>query len=211
MLKFILSPLVRLIWIKNVTGIENIPDKGPVILAFNHQSYFDFIGFMAITPRPIYYLAAEKFYTKETNWLWTPIMKATRQIRVNRTNMDKHEVYEAVDNLMENNNMLGIFPEGTRVSSGQTMQRGYTGVIKFAISNNVPVIPIGIKGAYEIMSRNDNKPKFKKILEFHVGTSVLFSKYTKKSLTDDKLLQELTDSIMHKIAKLSGKSYPYGQ
>lgn len=43
LIRKIFGPIVRLIWVKKVVGLENIPKKGPVLVAFNHQSYFDFI------------------------------------------------------------------------------------------------------------------------------------------------------------------------
>jgi 1-acyl-sn-glycerol-3-phosphate acyltransferase len=198
-----------LLWIKEVKGLTNIPNTGPVILAFNHQSYFDFIGFIAVSPRPIYYLAAEKFYNKDTSPIWKPFMDATGQIRVDRSSKDKNHVYSAVSKLLHNGDMLGIFPEGTRVNSCSVMQRGYTGVVKFAIANNVPVIPVGILGAYEIMSRVDKYPKIKKILEFHIGKPISYENLDTSNITDDEL-QKLTDKLMVEISKLSGKQYPYG-
>ena len=48
-LRRILSPIIKFIWVKDIKGLENIPKKGPVILAFNHQSYFDFISFIAVS------------------------------------------------------------------------------------------------------------------------------------------------------------------
>ena len=61
--KYILSPIVKFLWVRNIEGIHHIPKHGPAIIASNHESYFDFIIFYAISPRRVQYLAAEKFFT----------------------------------------------------------------------------------------------------------------------------------------------------
>ena len=52
-LRYIVAPLIRLIWIKQVEGLEHIPKQGPIIIASNHESYFDFLCFWAVSPRRI--------------------------------------------------------------------------------------------------------------------------------------------------------------
>lgn len=47
-LKILLGPVVKLIWIKKVDGLENIPKTGSCIIAANHSSYFDFIFLIAV-------------------------------------------------------------------------------------------------------------------------------------------------------------------
>ncbi len=61
-LKFLVYPVFKLIWLKELTGKQNIPAKGPFILAANHQSYLDFILLCGVSPRHLRFLAAEKFY-----------------------------------------------------------------------------------------------------------------------------------------------------
>ena len=80
---------IRIFLIKDLEGMDRIPKKGAAILAFNHQSLFDFICFIAISPRNIYYLTAEKFYSHP---FWRPIMQMTAQIKVERTSKVKDVV-----------------------------------------------------------------------------------------------------------------------
>lgn len=65
--KILFGPVVRLIWVKKVKGLNNIPKKGACIIAANHSSYFDFICLMAVLPRRIHFLAAENSNVKEVN------------------------------------------------------------------------------------------------------------------------------------------------
>lgn len=204
-LRKVASPLVRFLWIKEVKGLENIPKTGPVILAFNHQSYFDFISFIAVSPKNIHYLSAEKFFAAK---LLKPLMHLTGQIMVDRTSRDKRAVHNAVGEYLNSGKMIGIFPEGTRAPFSGEMLYAFTGVAKYASRWNVPVVPVGIQGAYEVMSRFDKWPKIKKIISINIGEPILFEKY-KNAKMNKKACRVLTDRIMIKIAELSGKQYPH--
>lgn len=200
LLKFLLSPLVKLIWIKRVNGLENIPKKGPVIIAANHSSYFDFICFIAVCPRKIYYLAAEKFYKSR---FWRPLVKLTGQIKVERQTGDKTEAIEKADSILKRGDILGIYPEGTRSADGE-IHKPFIGVAKFALKNKVLVVPIGIKGTFKILPRQKRFPRFKKIAEINIGRPMNFSQYFGQE-ENKEVLNEITNEIMAEIANLSDK------
>lgn len=201
----VFSPIIRLIWIKKVTGLENIPSYGPAIIAFNHQSYFDFVCFIAISPRNIHFLSAEKFFNHK---LWRIIMKITGQIKVDRLNHDKHETHKLVHEHLDAGKLIGIFPEGTRAQDKTLMLKAFTGVARYSVYKKVPVIPVGIKGTFDIMSRHDKKPRFRKIVEIHIGKPIDGHIYLKGELGDDEY-ERITNKIMLDISKLSGKMYPH--
>jgi 1-acyl-sn-glycerol-3-phosphate acyltransferase len=200
LLKFLISPLVKLIWIKRVNGLENIPRKGPIIIAANHSSYFDFICFIAVCPRKIYYLAAEKFYKSR---FWRPLVRLTGQIKVERQTGDKTEAIEKANSILERGDILGIYPEGTRSADGE-IHKPFIGVARFALKNKVSVVPVGIKGTFEVLPRQKSLPKFKKIVEINIGKSMDFSQYFGQE-ENKEVLNKITNEIMAEIADLSGK------
>lgn len=204
-IKLTLGTIVRLIWVKKVEGIENLPKDGPLIVAFNHQSFFDFLCFVAVSPRKIHFLSAEKFFS---HILWGPLVKLTSQIKVERFSSDKGGLHDLVYEHLQNNKVIGIFPEGTRSPHEKEMLRAFTGVAEFAIRGEVPVLPVGIKGAYEVMAKHDKKPKFKKLVTIHVGEPMHFTEYHKSKL-DKKTFRLITNKIMIEIARLSERHYPY--
>lgn len=205
LVRLVLGPLVRLLWIQKIEGLENIPAQGAAIIAFNHQSYFDFICFVAVCPRHIHYLSAEKFFTSS---FWFPIMKIMGQIRVERAAKDKRELHSFIRFHLEQGKVIGIFPEGTRSPHPDKMLEAFSGVAKYAFHNNVPVIPVGIKGTFEVMSRFDKRPRFKKIIDIIIGEPIDLSVYHRSKL-NQKAFKVLTNKIMLKIAELSGKSYSH--
>ncbi len=204
-IRLTLGTLVRLIWVKKVEGIENIPRKGAAIVAFNHQSYFDFLCFISISPRKIHFLSAEKFFTHP---LWGPLVKMTQQIKVDRKNHDKGDLHETIFAHLEHGKMIGIFPEGTRSPHENEMLYAFTGVAQYALRGNVPVLPVGVKGTYDIMAKHDKKPKFKKIVTIHIGTLMHFPEYSHSKL-DKKTFRLITDKVMLEIASLSGRNYSH--
>ena len=195
LLKYLVYPFVKIFWLGDITGLENVPKKGSFIIAANHSSYFDFILLYVIIPRRMTFLAAEKFFTSN---FWRPIMKITGQIKVDRESSNKEEVYDKVDKLIKNKGVLGLFPEGTRSRSGK-MQKAYSGVAKFAYKYNIPVVPVGVIGAYEIMSPHDKLPKLKKC-KINIGA--------KLNVASDDYENEAR-KIMKKISVLSGQSYEF--
>ena len=197
-LKILFGWVIRLIWIKRVDGLENIPKKGAFIVASNHSSYFDFISLITILPRRIYFLAAEKFYKSN---FWYPLVVGTGQIKVERESSDKEEVYKKVFSVLNKGEVLGIFPEGTRSPNGK-IGKTFTGIAKFALEVKVPVVPVGIIGAFEVMSRHDKRPKFKKNIEIKIGKPIYLDEYYGKS-NNDLILREITDKIMNEIKKLA--------
>lgn len=199
----LLGPIVRRLWIEKVEGLDNIPDEGPVIVASNHLSYFDFICFMAISPRPIHYLAAETFYR---NLFWKPLIWLTSQIYVDRTKQYQKSTYDAALSLLEGGQVLGIFPEGTRSSDGK-LQKAFPGVAYLAIGARAPIVPVGMIGTYEIMSRHERLPRLKKC-QIRIGRPI-HPNFFPQIGQDKSIYHRLTDHVMQEIAALTGQDYPY--
>lgn len=205
-LRGIFGPIVRRIWIKEVTGIENIPKDGSAIIALNHQSYLDFLSLIAVSSRPVHFLSAEKFFS---NLFWAPLMYLSGQIKVERKAHDKHALNDLIHNhLSKGKIIVGIFPEGTRSPSPTDMLHAFTGVAKYAVRSKASVIPVGIRGAYEVMSRHDKVPHFKKNITIHIGRPIHFTEHHGRE-HDEKTYRELTDKVMLELSRLSGKNYAH--
>ncbi len=202
-IKQTLGRIVKIIWVKEVYGLENMPKDGPLIVAFNHQSFFDFLSFVSVSKRKIHYLSAEKFFSHP---LWSPLVKLTGQIKVERQEHDKTELHRLVYHHLGSNKVIGIFPEGTRSPHPSDMLPAFTGVAEFALRGKVKVLPVGIKGAYEIMPKEAKYPAFKKLITIHIGKPMDFSEYHNSKM-DRKTYRTVTNKIMFEIATLSGRNY----
>jgi len=201
-LKVIFFPIVRFIWVGKLSGLGNIPLEGSYIIASNHESYFDFFCFLAISKRWVYYLTKKEHFE---NIIWGPFMKYTGQIEVDRNSSDKTAVYEQALEVLREGKLLGIFPEGTRSPNGK-LQKAHTGVARIALLAKAPVIPVGMMGTFEILSKFQYLPRFRKC-QIRIGKSISLDKYYEQEITDD-LLQEITDNIMRTIGELTKEKYP---
>lgn len=202
-LRSLLKPLIKVVWVKKVTGLSNVPTTGPAIFALNHQSFLDFITFSVVCPRNVHFLAAEKFFN---SLFWKPIMILSGQIKVTRNSHDKATVHSSVKNHVEKGMLLAIFPEGTRSHSEIEMLKAYTGVAKYALEHCVPIIPVGIKGAHGIFSKGSNKIKLRKSVEISIGEPMIFKEYWGKHL-DKSTCTFITEKVIKRIEILSGKKY----
>jgi 1-acyl-sn-glycerol-3-phosphate acyltransferase len=113
------SPVVRGWGRLEVTGLEHLPERGPVLLAANHDSYWDPVaaGVAAIGRRQIHALAKSS--------LWKikgidRILDGMGQIPVERGAGDAAALDRAIRELRAGA-CIGVFPEGTR-SQGRVLR-----------------------------------------------------------------------------------------
>lgn len=205
--RFFICPLIRLIWVKKHENIHHIKKhtSSGAIIAANHQSFFDFLCLVSVTGRNIHFISAEKFFTHP---LWKRLMKLTGQIKVDRKNPDKSEVHLSVGHHLSKKHFVGIFPEGTRSPYRLEMLKAYTGIAKYALQHKVPIIPVGIRGTFDIHNLQEKKLRFKKHAEISVGQPMYFDRFYGKE-NDAEILVEVTERVIERISELSGKTYPH--
>jgi 1-acyl-sn-glycerol-3-phosphate acyltransferase len=112
-----------------VSGVETLPARGPLLLIGNHDSHWDpvMIGFAARHRRQIRALA------KSTLWDvkgLAPVLDGMGQIPIVRGAGDAQALANAVEAL-RGGSCIGVFPEGTR-SKGKVM-RARSGVGRLAL------------------------------------------------------------------------------
>ena len=202
----IYHPFLKLcnkILIKQINGKENLPKKRGFILAANHSSYLDIVALstalMKLRGKEVRYLGKKELVSNPIiRW----IFKIGEQITFDRE-AEGQKVLEEAIKALKKGEVIGIYPEGTRSLTGK-MQKGKTGVARLAIWAKVPVIPVGIKGAFELMPKGKIVPKFKKNIVVNIGKPIHFDDYYKRKIKK-QLLRNLTDEIMIEIAKLSNQ------
>lgn len=134
---------IKLIWRPKYIGQENIPPEGPIILCANHINAMDPFFIALGLKRKIRFLAKEELFQK-------PVLKflllKTGMIPVKRGQTDRTAIRNVLQSL-NNNEMVGIFPEGTR-SDGSDLKAFYDGAVYFAQKTGAPLIPAAIVGDY---------------------------------------------------------------
>jgi len=127
---------------------ERVPIIGPVIIAANHESYFDppFIG--SSLPRPINYLARENIFS---HWLSGPFFRGLNTVPVDREGGGAKGLKIILERLLKDNGII-IFPEGTR--SGSAIPRRFRLGGLVTLFENMPeavVLPVSISHSWELM------------------------------------------------------------
>lgn len=187
----------------DVTGRQNIPKSGPVIIAANHRSFIDSIFLPYVIGRKITFVAkAEYFDSFKTRWFFS----ATGQIPLRRDSSSSSEgALSSAKEILDQGGVFGIYPEGTRTRDG-FLHRGHTGVARLALETKAALIPVGLIGTEHVQSRDEKVPRIGKKVEVHIGQQINIEKY--HDLDDSRMaLRNLTDELMYEIFKLCGYGY----
>lgn len=134
----------------SVTGTEKLDAEKPYIFAANHQSQFDILalqGFLGIDFR---WLAKKELFKVP---IWGPAMRKAGYIPVDRSRGRQalKSLGEAAQKIAAGTSVI-IFPEGTRTKDGK-MQDFKAGAMVLAIKSGVDIVPVAIKGTYEILPK----------------------------------------------------------
>lgn len=192
----------------SIEGLENLPERGPFIVASNHVSYLEpvLLSLLVIqkTSQPIFSMAkigVWKFF--HTLGLAGYMGLVPVNPRNKGTSIDR-----CIAKLNKGFPVL-IFPEGHR-NYENVLQKGKTGAARLALLSGAPVIPVGYtgpKGGSAIETVRHLTRRGKQIC-IRVGKPLHFSRVPAKQLTYEQL-QNATRTIMRAIAELAHMPYPY--
>ncbi len=136
-----IAPLVRVLARPRGYGLDRWPLEGGCVLAFNHIAWMDIGITGTLSPRDINYIA-------KVELRGVPLVGAYLQahgiVAIRRGESDRDAVRKMRE-LVREGRSIGVFVEGTRQKSGRP-GKAQPGAAMVAISENVPVVPIGIYG-----------------------------------------------------------------
>ncbi len=145
----VLRPFIFLFHPWRVTGRENLPKEGAVILCSNHLSNWDPAFLILCLPRRVCFMAkAELFRFKPMGALISHLFGA---FPVARGKGDTGALHMAED-VLARGEVLGIFPEGTRSRDGR-MLRFKSGASLIAARSGATVVPCGIDRRSRVFRR----------------------------------------------------------
>ncbi|WP_031516250.1 lysophospholipid acyltransferase family protein [Desulfofalx alkaliphila] len=140
--KFVVTIVLVVLRRWQVVGLENFPSQGGVVVISNHTSYWDPVAVGCALNRPIHYMAKAELFEIP---LFNTLIRALRSFPVKRGKPDRNAIRQAIE-LLTNGEVLGIFPEGRRSSSGELL-KPQLGAVMLAFKGNAPIVPVGIIGA----------------------------------------------------------------
>lgn len=189
LVRIILHYFFKIVFRCKIIGANNIPTHGGAIIASNHISLFDppVIGTSFI--RPLHFMAKEElFVIPIVRWVLTRL----KAFPVRRGMADRKAIRHALT-LLENGEMLGLFPEGTRSVTGK-LGKPEAGLAMIALKARVPIIPTAIIGTNKFFKKGFLVPRF--TIKF--GSPI----FADQQSLDKEGMENLSNKIMQEISYL---------
>ncbi|MHA6259622.1 lysophospholipid acyltransferase family protein [Sporosarcina sp. CAU 1771] len=181
--KFLVSVALYPLYRVQVIGKENFPKEGGVLLCTNHIDNLDPPVVGMTCPRTVRFMAKEELFNMP---VLKSILPAVQAYPVKR-GMSDREAFRNTLKFLKAGEVVGLFPEGTRSTTGE-LGKGLAGAGFFALKGNAVVMPCAIIGPY--------KP-FKKLRVIY-GKPMDISPYREQRVSSE----EVTALIMGEIQKL---------
>ncbi|MBE1554100.1 lysophospholipid acyltransferase family protein [Sporosarcina limicola] len=181
--KFIMSTILYPLYRIKTIGKENFPKEGGVLLCTNHIHNFDPPVVGITCPRPVHFMAKEELFKAP---ILKTILPSIKAYPVKRGKGDR-EMFRRTLSVLKSGNVVGLFPEGTRNTTGE-LGKGLAGAGFFALKGNVNVVPCAIVGPYKPFRR----------LKVVYGKPIDINPYKERKAS----AEEVTAVIMEEIRKL---------
>lgn len=122
----------------HLSGTENIPEKGPLLIVGNHFSFLDTVAPIHVTKRPIEFIGDFEMPNAPPGMRSFPGLWETLRIEQGTPNFEALKASEAI---LEQDGVLVIFPEG-HVHDGP-LNKALPGAAFMALRTGVPILPMG--------------------------------------------------------------------
>ncbi len=174
----------------NPHDVKPEPGKATMIMC-NHSSHFDIpLSFYAFPQTSIRMLAKKEMKKIP---LMGRAMRATEFPFVARkNNKEAIQDLQYMQRLLQDNIVIWVAPEGTRSQNGQ-LQPFKKGCFITAIQTQATIIPIGVRGAFDILPARTLQFNLGQHAEIHIGEPIDASQYTLQ--TKDALISRVHQAI----------------
>ena len=156
----VVGVISRVFWRIEFRGLENIPQRGGVIVAANHQTYIDPFWLSLKIKRPTRYLAWSAafkwpFVGRCLTWFgaWPIALEGSDPMPIRRSLQ-----------WLRDGGAVVIFPEGGRSTASGELERFKAGAVRLALEAGVPILPVTIKGGNRIWPRGQRTPRIGKVI-----------------------------------------------
>ena len=181
----IVGAYLKLVFRVEIKG--SVPKTGAYILCANHTSLYDPLAVAAFCKRKLSFMAkAELFKVFGVNF----IIKFMGAFPIQRGKADIKAIKTALS-ILKNGESLLMFPEGTRVKSGESAD-AKSGMIMLSHRTGAPIIPIGINSKFKLFSK----------LTVTFGEPISLSEYEGRKLTSEEM-DSLAQDVLAEIKALA--------
>jgi 1-acyl-sn-glycerol-3-phosphate acyltransferase len=150
--RHLVGTLMTVILPWRATGQSHIPAAGGLLLVSNHLSFLD-VFFLGIPlRRPLNYVARSTLFVP----ILAALMRSVGGFPIQREGIGAAGLKETLRRLRKGG-IVTLFPEGTRSPDGRLgpLKPGIAVLVSRA---NVPVVPVGLAGTFEVWPRSRRLP-----------------------------------------------------
>jgi 1-acyl-sn-glycerol-3-phosphate acyltransferase len=199
----------QLLWIAGVRvavqGLEHlIPDRSYIFMA-NHQSNFDIPVLLGRLPAQFRWLAKAELFKIP---VFGPAMKGCGYISIDRSDRKRAfaSLAEAAETIRSGTSVM-IFPEGTRSVDGEI--KGFKkGGFVLSVDAGVPIIPILLKGTFEIMPKGRLTIRRRPVV-MTICPPIETADYTRK--TKDQLTEKVRSTMLTQFEAIGADAHDTAQ
>lgn len=183
----------------HITGKENLPESGPLLVVANHFSFIDPVAIVRALPYPLEYLGGADFphapkivQSLPSIYGYYPVYRGT----------GSRYALRAAEAVLEQDGVVGVLPEGG--SWAEVLRPARPGAAFLATRTKAQLLPLGIYGLNDIFPvKIGQRP------EVHIRIGKPFGPFqaTGKGQERRKRLDEIGLKIMREIAKLLPDKY----
>jgi acyl-[acyl-carrier-protein]-phospholipid O-acyltransferase/long-chain-fatty-acid--[acyl-carrier-protein] ligase len=195
LVRFTLTFLMSRHYKTNVQGMQNIPEKGGVLLLGNHISFVDWAMVQIACPRPVHFVMEKSIYER---WYLHRLLKAMGCVPIQSGASSKKSL-EAVANLLNQGKVVCLFPEGTLSRTGNLAEfrKGYeraTNLAENTEKNTTKIVPFYLHGLWgSQFSRSSSRLKAVKSSRFSREVIVAFGETIDKDTPASTLKKRIFD------------------
>ena len=184
-----------------VTGTENVPPMGPLVVIANHMSNLDPSFLSASVPRRLKYLAKDNLF-RAIGPVGRWYLRNYGAFPIDRVGVDARAFRWALRQLQQDAALV-VFPEGTR-SRTASLNEAKAGAVSLILKSGAPVLPVGITGT-------ERMQPFLRVVnptgKIRVNIGQPFSLPSIEGRPSRELLRSMTTDIMHRVCDLLPESY----
>lgn len=145
----VICTLFKVCYRPTIVGADFIPKEGKIVLAGNHTNNFDCLLLISSTKRTIHFLAKNSLMKGMKKILF----KGMGIIPVDRSKKDKEALSKAIE-FLEDEKVIGIFPEGTINRTDDITMPFKYGAVKMANVTKSSIVPFVITGKYKLFQKS---------------------------------------------------------
>lgn len=135
-----------------ISGVENLPEKGGYLITPNHQGLFDILALFNAIDRPFKIVYKEEL---RKVGLAADVLDFMEYHAIERQNLRQSmRVIHTTSKEMKEGIPAVIFPEGTRSKKGNSLNEFKGGSFKAAIDAKVPIVPCAMIDCFRVLDYN---------------------------------------------------------